>query len=127
MPSPLGLWPLRPLEVRLAEIVDRHDVRMAEHGHRPGLAGEPLGKGRVLADLRREDFQGHQPVEPFLPGLVDHAHPAAAHQFQNLQVGEMGRQLGRRGRHEIGVLRRIAPAAAAGLGSQSAFEQTGRA
>ena len=75
---------------------------MAEHGHRPGLAGEPLGKGRVLADLRREDFQRHQPIEPFLPGLVDHAHAAAAHQFQDLQVREMGRQLGGRGRHEIG-------------------------
>ena len=36
----------------------------------------------------REDFQRHQPVEPFLPGLVDHAHPAPAHQFQDLQSGK---------------------------------------
>jgi hypothetical protein len=57
---------------------------MAEHGHRAGLAGKPLGKGRVLADRRRQDFQRHQPVEPLLPGLVDHAHPAAADEFQNL-------------------------------------------
>ena len=71
---------------------------MAEHGHRPGLAGEPLGEGRVLADPRREDLQRHQPVEPLLPGLVDHAHPAAADQFQDLQVGEKRGQLGRRGR-----------------------------
>ena len=75
--------------VGLTEIVDGDDMRMAEHGHRPSLAGKPLGKGRVLADLRREDFQRHQPVEPLLPGLVDHAHPAPAHQFQDFQVGEM--------------------------------------
>ena len=75
---------------RLAEIVDRDDVRMAEHGHRPGFAGEPLGEGRVLADLRREDLQRHQPVEPLLAGLVDHAHAAPADQFQDLQVGKMG-------------------------------------
>ena len=61
---------------------------MAEHGHRPGLPGEPLGKGRVLADLRREDLQRHQPVKPLLPGLVDHAHAAPADQLQDLQVGK---------------------------------------
>ena len=83
----------------------RDDVRMAEHGHRPGLAGEPLGEGGVLADLGREDFQRHEPVEPLLPGLVDHAHAAAADQLQNLQIGEIGRQFGRRGRHAVGRCR----------------------
>ncbi len=100
---------------------------MVEHGHRPGLAGKPLGKGRVVADPRREDFQRHQPVEPLLPGLIDHAHAAPAQQFQNLQVGEMGSQLGRRGRNEVGTLGRIAAARSGGLSCQSALEQTGRA
>ena len=63
---------------------------MVEHGHRPGLAGEAFGERRVLPDLGREDLQGHEPVEPLLPGLVDHAHAAAAHQFQDLQVGKCG-------------------------------------
>jgi len=97
--------------------MDHHDVRMAEHGHCLGLAGKPLGEGPILADLRREDFQGHQAIEPFLPGLIDHAHPAAADEFQNLQVGKTRGQLGRRGRHKIGIGRRVARAAAAGLRS----------
>ena len=88
--------------VGLARIIDGHDMRMAEQGHRSSLAGKPLGKGRVLADLGREDFQRHQPIELFLPGHVDHAHPAAAHQFQNFQVREMGRQLRRGWRWAIG-------------------------
>ena len=36
---------------RAAEIVDGDDVRMAEPRQRPGLAREPLGKGRIAADL----------------------------------------------------------------------------
>ena len=53
----------------LPEIVDGHDMRMAEQGHRPGLAMKPLGEGRIRADLRREDFQRHQPVESFCRAL----------------------------------------------------------
>ena len=55
-------------------------------------------KAGSLADRGREDFQGHQPIEVFLPGLVDHAHPAPAHQFQDFQLGEQWRQFGGAGR-----------------------------
>ncbi len=70
--------------------MDGHDVRVAEHGHRLGLAGKTVGEGGVLAHRGRQDLQRHQPVKVLLPGLVDHAHPTAAYQFQDLQVGEMG-------------------------------------
>ena len=33
--------------VRLAEVVDGHDVRMVQPGQRAGFAGEALGEGRV--------------------------------------------------------------------------------
>ena len=71
-------------------------------------------KAGSLADLRREDFERHQPVEPFLAGLVNHAHAATAYQFQDLQIGEIGRQLGRRGRSIAGcrLARRLAAASA---------------
>ena len=71
---------------------------MAEHGQRTGLAGEPLGKGGLAADRRREDFQGHQPIEVFLPGLVDHAHPAPADKLDDFKLGEQRRQFGGRRR-----------------------------
>ena len=37
-----------------------------------------LGEGWIVADFRRQDFHGHQPVQFPLPGLVNHAHAAAA-------------------------------------------------
>ncbi len=108
----------------LARIVDRHDARMAEHGHGPGLLGEPLGKGRILADRGREDLQRHQPVEAFLPGLVDHAHPAAAYQLQDLQVREVRGQFRGRGRQ---CSRRAGCCSRGGLRFQSPFQEARRA
>ena len=87
--------------ILLPEIVDRHNVRMAEHGHRPGFAGKTFGEGRVAGDRGREDLQRHEPIEAFLPGLVDHAHPALADELQDLQLRELSGQLFGRWRGEV--------------------------
>ena len=66
---------------RSAEIMHHDDMRMAKHGHRLRFPVKPFGEGGVMSDLGREDLQGHEPIEPFLPGFVDHAHATAADQF----------------------------------------------
>ncbi len=43
--------------IRAAEFVERDDVRMVELGEGARLAGEAFGKGSVLPDVGREDFQ----------------------------------------------------------------------
>ena len=67
---------------------------MVQPGQRLGFAGEALGKGRVAANARRQDFQGRDPVEFLLPDLIDHAHAATAKDLQNLKLREMRRQFG---------------------------------
>ena len=52
------------------------------------------------ADLRREDLQGHQPVQFLLPGLVDGAHAAFAEQFEDFELGKPPGQFLDRGRLE---------------------------
>ncbi len=66
------------------------DVRMVEHGHCGGFALEPFGESWILPDSRGEDFERDEPIEPFLPGAIDHAHAAAADEVQDLQIGEKG-------------------------------------
>jgi hypothetical protein len=59
-----------------AEIVNSHDVGVVEPGQGLGFAGETFGKSRVAAQVWRQDFQGDDPVQLRLAGLVDHAHAA---------------------------------------------------
>jgi len=62
-------WPPTTSHFRLSEVIHCDDMRMAEHGHCPSFARKSLGKSRLLADLRSEDFQRHQPIEPLLRAL----------------------------------------------------------
>ena len=86
--------------VRLAELVERDDVRMIQPGQRLGLAGEPFGERRVLPDAGRQDLEGDQAVEFLLAGLIDGAHAALADQFQDFQLGEERRQFRHRRRRK---------------------------
>ncbi len=86
----------------LPEIVYGNNVRMAEHSHGAGFAGEAVGEGWIFADRGREDFQRHEAVEPLLARLVDDAHPAAADQRQDFQVRKKRGQLLRRRRRASG-------------------------
>ena len=47
----------------LAEVMDRHDVRMAQLRERLGFAGESFGKCRVVAALGRQQLERHHTVE----------------------------------------------------------------
>src|SRR5262245_39392916 len=63
--------------VVLADLVDLDDVRVRQPCHRLGLGAEAIanaGRG-VLA--RQHHLERDEPVEPSLPGLVDHGHPTA--------------------------------------------------
>ena len=85
--------------VRLPEVVDRDDVRMIESGHRLGFTGESFGEVPILADLRRQDFECHESIEPSLPRFVNGPHPTATEKFQQLQIGKAGRESGGFRRH----------------------------
>ena len=51
-----------------------------------GLAGEPLGEGRIGTDLGWEDFDGHHSVQFLLPGLVDCTHAPYTEEFEEFQL-----------------------------------------
>ncbi len=64
--------------VALAHVVDRDDVAMGQL--RPGLrfAGEAHADRRIVRHLGRQHLDRHRPVQPEVPGPVDHRHPAPA-------------------------------------------------
>jgi len=70
---------------------------MVESGQGLGLAGEALGEGRVAADTRRQNLERHDSFQFLLPGLIDHAHAAAADEVEQFELGEERRQLRGRG------------------------------
>ena len=75
--------------VRLAEVVDRDDVRVVQPGQRLGLARNRSANFGSASCLRRQDLQRHQPVQLGLAGLVNHAHAAAAEAFEDFELREV--------------------------------------
>ena len=47
----------------LAEVIDRHDVGMAQARQRPGFAREALGKTGIACHAGRQDLERDQPVQ----------------------------------------------------------------
>ena len=82
---------------RLAEFVEGDNAGMVELGKGLRFAGKALGQGRVRADARGQDFQGHQPVELLLPRFVNRAHAAFSEQCQNFQLRKEAGHLLQRG------------------------------
>ncbi len=70
------------------KLIKRHDAGMVELGKGLGFAGETLGKRRVIANARRQDFQRDDTIQLLLPCLVNRAHAAFADKFENVQLGE---------------------------------------
>ncbi len=91
------------LLVRLAHLVDLHDVGMLQAGHRLGLEAKPvqLGAGRLRA--ASEHLQSDDPLETEVPGLVDDAHAATAQLAQDLVSRHESRFVALR----VGTLRRL--------------------
>ena len=59
------------------KVVDLHDVRVMQLGHGLRLALEAVEKIRGLGQVRVEDLDRHQPLEPRLKGPVYFGHAAA--------------------------------------------------
>ena len=78
------------LVAALADLVNRHDVRMIELGGRLGFGQEPLlfQLGSMLP--RPRHLEGDDAVQFLVPGLVDNPHPAAGDLREKLVVAEAG-------------------------------------
>ncbi len=93
----------RPV-LELPDVVNGADVGMVERRCRARFAAEPLDRLGVPGDVVREELQRDVPAEPCVPGLVDHAHPAAAELFQDGVVGDGAAEDGRGVCHRRGSL-----------------------
>src|SRR5438874_10813977 len=60
-----------------AHIVERADVRMVQHGNRPGLTFETLARGGAI-DASGENLDGDDAVETRVAGLIHVPHPTGA-------------------------------------------------
>jgi hypothetical protein len=70
--------------LRRADLVDLDDVGVLELGDRLRLGAEADQRFGVGQIARQDHFQGDEPVELDLPGLVDDAHAAAAQLAEDL-------------------------------------------
>src|SRR5262249_5051347 len=85
----------------LADLVDLHDVGVLQWGEGAGLLAEAGELLRAGVGPGQDHLQRAQPIQPYLPGLVDEAHPAATQLPQDLVTGD--------GRQFTPALRRICP------------------
>jgi hypothetical protein len=78
--------------------------------------------------LRRQNFQGDDPVQLRLACLIDHAHPAAPEAFQDFELGEVFPDfVGRRRRLDDFRSVRADAIGGFGLGGQSDAQHAARA
>ena len=106
--------------VDLAEFMDGNDVRVVESGEGAGFAVEAFGEAGAAGGLRREDFQGDQPVEGGLAGFINGAHPAFSDKTEDFELGKELRHVFDSGRLERGGF-------GLGAGFSALFEKAGRA
>ena len=64
--------------IRLAGLVDGHDVGVVQGRREPGLADEPLLELLVLRERGGQQLQGNLAAEARVLGAVDHGHAATA-------------------------------------------------
>ena len=67
----------------VALVVHGDGVDVREPGRSAGLAGEPIGEGRVGRQRRGHDLHGDTPIEPLVDGRVHRGHPAAGNAVEN--------------------------------------------
>src|ERR671921_376979 len=70
----------------LTDAMNRNDVRVGQAGSGLCLAGEPLAYILLERELGRKNLDRDPPLEPFVTGTVDDAHPAPA----NLPLDSVG-------------------------------------
>ena len=77
--------------VALADVEDRHDVRVRELRRRLRLAREAHADGDVVRELRRQDLDRDRAVEPQVAGAVHDRHaPATDFALDRILVAEGG-------------------------------------
>ncbi len=64
--------------VRLADLVDRDDVRVVESGGREGLQPEPAHAVLVVRETSGQQLEGHVAMEALVVGEEDLTHAALA-------------------------------------------------
>ena len=115
----------------LADLVDLHDIRVAQRGRRLGLGAEPrpVVHARVLAG--EDHLQGRRPSETVMPGLVHDPHGTPAQLAAGSHSPGPSPCAGRRRRfipvNSIGILARLDPQRATrlqvGEGLLQAFQE----
>ena len=63
---------------RVADVVERADVRVGQGGDRARLPIEPLPRLAILGRVPRQDLDRHGSIETRIPRPVDLAHTAGA-------------------------------------------------
>ena len=90
---------------RLADAMDRDDVRVREPGRHARLAQEPLPRRRCAREVRGQDLDGDVAIQLHVAREVNHAHAAAAElALEGVLAGQRGLQieeLGGRLRHDV--------------------------
>ena len=75
--------------VVLADLVDRHDIRVIEMGGGLGLQAEPLqivGRGEPAG---ADHLERQHAIQAHLPGLVDNTHPTLGDDLDQLVIAEV--------------------------------------
>ena len=70
------------------DVMHRADAGMGQLRDRARLALEPFPAARRHVDLRREDLDGDEAVEPRIARSIDLAHAAGPEERQNLESAE---------------------------------------
>ena len=78
----------RAAAFRLADLVDRADVRMIQRGRGPGLAEKPFPDAWMIGPVGREELEDHTPAQIRILGQVEHAHAASPEAFPNSVAGD---------------------------------------
>jgi GMP synthase PP-ATPase subunit len=73
---------------RVANVMDRDDVRMVQRRRRPGFTDEPGLAVLVVGDVGRQDFQRDAAAEADVLSEIHLAHTALAEGTENLVVSE---------------------------------------
>ena len=95
------------MSTRFAEVVDSDNVGVIQPRQGLGFACEPFDELPVPVLFLGQDFERDNAVQARLPGLVHHAHAAAAETFKDFQLGKQRRDFGGRERRldDFGSLR----------------------
>ena len=89
--QPAALDPLHGVVAEaadLADVEDRHDVRVVQPGGGAGFVQEPPAGRRVGRGVDAQHLERHRAVETHVHGLVDRAHSAAAELAHHAVAGD---------------------------------------